>query len=80
MPNVFISSKIGSQWRTISGHPQPIECMDICVLSQAHGSELRDSNVYQHIVKNLFGYFSLKSAWIRALGWHLLGFFFSEFF
>ena len=32
---VFISSEIGSQWRTILGHPQPIECMGICILSLA---------------------------------------------
>ena len=49
MPNVFISSEIGSQWRTILGHPQLIECMGIRVLSLAHGSELRGSDVYLHI-------------------------------
>ena len=43
---MFISSEIGSEWRTILGHPQLIECMGICVLSLAHGSELRGSNVY----------------------------------
>ena len=41
-----ISSEIGSEWRTILGHPQLIECMGICVLSLAHGSELRGSDVY----------------------------------
>ena len=45
MPNVFISSEIGSQWRTILGHPQLIECMGICILSLAHGSEERGSDV-----------------------------------
>ena len=49
MPNVFISSEIGSEWRTILGHPQLIECIGICVLSLAHVSELTD--VYLHIVK-----------------------------
>ena len=29
MPNVYTSSEIGSQWRTILGHPQLIECMGI---------------------------------------------------
>ena len=29
MPNVFVSSEIGSQWQTILGHPQLIECMGI---------------------------------------------------
>ena len=39
MPNVFISNEFGSEWRTILGHPQLIECMGICILSLAHGSE-----------------------------------------
>ena len=43
--NVLISSEIGSEWRTILGHPQLIECMGICVLSLAHGSELRGSDI-----------------------------------
>ena len=41
MPNVFISSEIG----TLLGHPQLIECMGICILSLAHGSEQRGSDV-----------------------------------
>ena len=45
MPNMFVSSKIGSQWRTILGHPQLTECMGICILSLAHGSEQRGSDV-----------------------------------
>ena len=45
MTNVFITSEIGSQWRTILGHPQLIECMGICILSLAHGSEQRGSDV-----------------------------------
>ena len=32
--------------------PLQVECMGICVLSLAHGSELRDSDVYLHIMKN----------------------------
>ena len=39
--NVFISSEIGLRWRTILGHPQLIEC----ILSLAHGSEQRGSDV-----------------------------------
>ena len=39
-----ISSEIGSQWRTILGHPQLNECMGICILSLAHGSEQRGSD------------------------------------
>ena len=51
MPNVLISSEIGSQWRTILGHPQLIECMRICLLSLAHGSEKKGFRRYLHIVK-----------------------------
>ena len=45
MPNVFMSSETESQWRTILGHPKLIDCMGICILSQAHGSEQRSSDV-----------------------------------
>ena len=53
MPNELISSEIRSEWQTIKGHPQLIECMGICVLSLVHGSELSGSDVYLHIVNNL---------------------------
>ena len=45
MPNVFISSEIGSKWRIILGYPQLIECMGICILGLAHGSEGRGSDI-----------------------------------
>ena len=45
MPNALTSSEIGSEWRTILGHPQLIECMGICNLSMTHGSELMSSGV-----------------------------------
>ena len=54
MPNVLISSEIGSQWRTIFGHSQLIGCMDICVLSLAHESEQRGSDVCMHILKKKY--------------------------
>ena len=73
MPNVCISSEIGSQWRTTLGHPQLIECMDICILSLTHGSEQRGFRRYLHIVKNWSGNFSLNSPRVRTLGWPLLG-------
>ena len=79
MANVFISSEIGSQRRTILGHPQLIECMGICVLSPEYGSELGGSDVYLHDAKKLSGNFSLNSARVRAFGWPLLGIF-SGFF
>ena len=72
MPNVLISSEIGSDWQTILGHPQLSECMGICVLSLAHGSAPRGSNVYLHIVKKSSGHFSLALARVCALGWPLL--------
>ena len=66
------SSKIGSEEWTILGHPQLIECMGICVLSLAHVSELRDSDIYLHIEKKKwYGHFSLNSATVCALGWPL---------
>ena len=54
------SSKIGSEEWTILGHPQLIECMGICVLSMAHGSERRGSNVYLHVVKKIIQKFFFR--------------------
>ena len=62
MPNVFISSEIGSRWPTILGHPQPIECMGICILSLAHGSEQRGSDAICILWKTDLENF----LWIRA--------------
>ena len=72
MPNTLISSEIGSERRTILGHPQLIECMGIYIMSLAHGSELKCSDIYLHIVKKLSGNVSLNSARVHALGWPLL--------
>ena len=62
MPNTLISSEIGSERRTILGHPQMIECKGICVLSLAHGSELSGSDVIcierTKIVQKIFFKFS----------------------
>ena len=77
---MLIRSETGSKWRIILGHPQLIECMGICVLSLAHGSELRGSDVYLNIVKTLFGNFSLNSARVCVLDWPLLAFFFLGIF
>ena len=60
MPNVLISSEIGSEWRKILGHPQLIECMGICVFGLAHGSELRGSDVICILWKNHVEIFLLK--------------------
>ena len=73
---MLISSETGSECQTILGHLQLIDRMGICVLSQAHGSELRGSEVISILreeKKN--GFFSLVSARVCALGWPLLGFF-----
>ena len=67
IPNVLISSETGSEWQTILGHPQMIECMGISVLSLAHGSGLWGSNVYVHIVKKSSGIFSLSLTRVCAL-------------
>ena len=72
MPNMLISSETGSEWQTSLGHPQLIECMGICVLHLAHGPELRGSDVYLHIVKKIIWNFSLNSAGVCTLEWHLL--------
>ena len=69
MPNVLISSEIGSEWRTILGHSQLIECNGIYVLSLAHGSKLRGSDVICILQKKLSGKFSLNGARVCALGW-----------
>ena len=71
---MLISSKFGSDWRSILGHPYLIECMGICVLSMARVSELRGSD-------KISGNFSFNSVRVRALRWPLLGFFrdFSHF-
>ena len=76
MPDLLISSDIRSDRRTILGHPRLTECMGICILSLAHGSEQRGSDVICIIiVKNWSGNFSLNSPRVRALGWPLLGIF-----
>ena len=73
MPNVPISSETGSEWRAIFGHLQLIECMGICVLSLAHKSELRVSDVYLHILGGKYQDFFLYNQpgtcpWM-ALAW-----------
>ena len=68
MSNVFISSEIGSQWRTILGHPQLIEYMGICVLGLARGSDLRGSDVSVHSVKKIFGLDFLRDFSKNILG------------
>ena len=50
--------------------------MGICVFSLAHGSELRSSDRYLHIVEKISGIFYLNSAKVRVLGWPSPGIFF----
>ena len=79
MPNVLISGEIGSEWRTILGHPQLVECMGICFLSLAHGSKLSGSDVYLHIVKNDLDFFlQIQPGYVLldGLTWNFSGFFF----
>ena len=82
MPNVLISSETESEWQTILGHPQLIKCMGICVLSLAHGSELKGSEVHPHIVKKNFWNFFFKFShgtcpWM-AFAWNFLGIFLKQ--
>ena len=43
--------KAGADRENILGRPMLFECMGICVLSPAHGSEMRGYLVYVLIVK-----------------------------
>ena len=45
--------KTGGDWENVLGQPMLFECMDICVLSPAHESEMKGYLVYVLIVKNL---------------------------
>ena len=75
MPYVLICSEIGGG--VVFLDSQLIECMGICFLSLAHGSEPRRSDVYLHFVKEKMVWkFWLNSARVHNLGWPLLGFFF----
>ena len=78
MPDVLISSKLGSDWQPILEQPKLIECLGVQVLSLAHRSELRGCDVYPHIEEKMYleiflqiypGYVPLNGPWI-----------FSEFF
>ena len=77
MPNVLISSEIGSQWQTILGHPQLFECMGICILSLVHGSEQKGSDVICIYRKKLIWKFFFKfnqgrCPWM-AFAWNFSG-------
>ena len=45
--------KTGADSENILGQPMLFECMGICVLSQAHASEMRGYLVYVLIVKKI---------------------------
>ena len=70
---MFISSEIGSQWRTILGHTQLIECMGICILSLAHGSEQRGSDFiciyYEKLIWKIFFKFNQGMYPWMAFAW-----------
>ena len=79
MPNVLISREIGSEWRTILGHPQLIECMGTCVLNLDHECELKGSDVYLHIVggkiyKLFFKFIEDTCPWM-SFAWNFFGIF-----
>ena len=54
--------KTGADRGHILGQPMLFECMGVCVLSPAHGSETRGYLVYVLIVKYLSHGFCLNSA------------------
>ena len=64
--NVLISSEIGFGGRTIFGHIRLIECMGICVLSLAYGSELRRSDFICILWEKKSRNYSLNSATVRV--------------
>ena len=70
--------KTGADWGNISGQPMLFECMDICILSPAHESEMRGYLVYVLIVKCvsliLFKFSHRILDW-TALSWNLGDFF-----
>ena len=63
---------------TILGHPQLVECMGICVLSLAHVSELRGSDVICILWKNIWTFFfkfSQGTCLWNAFAWIFFGIF-----
>ena len=65
--------KTGADRGNILGQPMLFECMDICVLSLAHESEMRDYLVCVLIVKYLSHRFCLNSATVYKIGWPYRG-------
>ena len=61
-------NRTGADRGNILGQPMLFECMDICVLSPAHESEMRDYLVCVLIVKYLSHRFCLKSATVYKIG------------
>ena len=59
--------KTGADRGNILGQPRLFECMSICVLSPAHGSEMRGYLVYMLIVKYLSHRFCLNSATVAYI-------------
>ena len=53
MSDAITSIKLEQDGGNILGQPRLFECMDICVLSPAHESEIRGYLVYVLIVNNL---------------------------
>ena len=78
--NVFISSEIGSQWRTILGHPPADWVHGYLYFEPGAWIWKKGFRRHLHIVKNWSGNFSLNSTRVRALGWLLLGIFFLQIF
>ena len=60
--------KTAADRENILGQPRLFECMDICVLSPAHESEMRGYLVYVLIVKYLSHRFCLNSATVYKIG------------
>ena len=71
--------KTGAERENVLGQPMLFECMGVCVLSPAHGSEMRGYLVYVLIVKKnmsliLFKFSHSILDW-TVLSWNFLGIF-----
>ena len=78
-----ISSEIGSQWRTIFGHLQLIECMGIRILSLAHVPERRVPTLFAYCEKQIwkiFFKFNQGTCPWMAFAWIFFSRDFSNFF
>ena len=76
MPNVFINSEIGSQWRTVSGHPELLSAWVSVFWVWRMDLNKRVPTLFASCEKLIWKFFPTR---VGALGWPLPGFFFRDF-